>query len=169
MHGLSEIGKNLRDDIEQILEAIVTRLRVDPSFSRTAALNQGSLEDHMLSFLTNAIQSLIIVDETAGLDSELMKDGTKIQAFIAGMHGAQRRRIGWTEPMLIEEYRYIEAELAGRVRHMDVHDSADTTLALGILARLLEGATGACIRGFRASATVTDSPSPTNPEASPSG
>ena len=161
-HGLSEIGNSLRDDVDHILEAIVTRIRADPFFAQTAGLNHGALEDHMLSFLTNAIQSLVIVDETGGLDTELMRDGAKIQAFIARTHGAQRRRIGWTEAMLIEEYRYIEAELAVRVRHMDVYENADTTLALGILARLIEGARAACVSGFRESAGATDSPSPTN-------
>ena len=95
----------------------------------------------MLSFLTKALQSLIIAYETRGLDSELMKDGLKIQAFIAEMHGAQRRRIGWTEPTLIDEYRSNKTELAATLRHMDAQDGPDTTLALGILARLIEGRT----------------------------
>ncbi len=148
VQGLTEIGMALRDDVEHILEAIVTRLRADPSFTPTTGLNQASFEDHTLSFLTNAIQSLIIVDQTGGVDSELMHDGTRIQLFIAKMHGEQRRRIGWTEAMITEEYRYIQAELTDRVRRMHVRDGDDTTLAIGILGRLIEAATAASVSGF---------------------
>ncbi|MDQ2664753.1 MAG: ATP-binding protein [Gemmatimonadota bacterium] len=149
VRGLSEIGKGLRNDVEHILDAIVTRMRAAPAFTRTAGLTQALLEDHTLSFLTNAIQSLTIVDQTGSFDTDLMNDGAKIQVYVAKMHGAQRRRMGWTEEMLAEEYRYIDAELASRVRHMDVLGSEETTLAIGILARLVEAAAAASVSGFR--------------------
>ena len=40
VHGLAEIGRHLRDDVEQILDAIVTRLRTDPDFREAGTLSQ---------------------------------------------------------------------------------------------------------------------------------
>ncbi len=149
VQGLAEIGQLLREDVEQILEAIVTRIRANPSFARASALPQASLEDHTLSFLTNMIQALVIVDTTGAVDSDLMQDGERIRSFVAERHGVQRARLSWTEDLLLEEYHYIQEELEGRLRHMGIRDADETTLALEILTRMIGVAVTASLRGFR--------------------
>ncbi|MEP6992490.1 MAG: ATP-binding protein, partial [bacterium] len=149
VQGLAEIGQRLREDVEQILDAIVTRIRADPSFARTAAQSQAALEDHMLSFLTNMVQSLVIVDTTGAMDNDLMQDGQRIRSFVAERHGVQRARQGWTEDMLLEEYHYIQEELEGRLRHMGIRDADETTLALEIFSRMIGVAVAASLHGFR--------------------
>ena len=149
VRGLTEIGAKLRDDVEQIMEAVTTRIRADLAFRSTLSLSQADLEDHTLSFLANTVQSLIIVDQTGGIESLLMEDGMHIQQFIARSHGAQRARLGWTEAHVASEYAFVEEELAGRIRLFGTEDPDDATLAIGILARLLVHARNAAIKGFR--------------------
>lgn len=149
MRGLTEIGAKLRDDVEQIMEAVITRVRADVSFKSTQSLSQADLEDHTLSFLANTVQSLIIVDQTGGIESPLMEDGMHIQQFIARSHGAQRARLGWTEAHVASEYAFVEEELAGRISLLGTEDPDDATLAIGILARLIVHARNAAIKGFR--------------------
>ena len=154
VHGLAEIGRHLRDDVEQILDAIVTRLRTDPDFREAGTLSQADLEDHSLSFLANTVQSLIIVDQTGGLESPLMSDGMRIQQFIARAHGDQRARLGWSEVLVAKEYAFVDEELAGRIRMLGTRHPDEATLAIGIVARLLMHARGAAIQGFRRAIAV---------------
>ncbi len=149
VRGLTEIGTKLRDEVEQIMESMVTRIRADVTFGNTSGLSQADLEDHTLSFLANTVQSLIIVDQTGGIESPLMKDGMHIQQFIARSHGAQRARLGWSEAHVASEYAFVEEELAGRIGLLGTEDPDDATLAIGILARLLMHARTAAITGFR--------------------
>lgn len=149
VRGLTEIGAKLRDDVEQIMEAVITRIRADVAFRSTLSLSQADLEDHTLSFLANTVQSLIIVDQTGGIESPLMEDGMHIQQFMARSHGAQRARLGWTEAHVASEYAFVEEELAGRISLLGTEDPDDATLAIGILARLLVHARNAAIKGFR--------------------
>ena len=95
------------------------------------------------------MQSLIIVDQTGGIESPLMEDGMHIQQFMARSHGAQRARLGWTEAHVASEYAFVEEELAGRISLLGTEDPDDATLAIGILARLLVHARNAAIKGFR--------------------
>ena len=149
VRGLTEIGAKLRDDVEQIMESVITRIRADVAFRSAQSVSQADLEDHTLSFLANTVQSLIIVDQTGGIESPLMEDGMQIQQFIARSHGAQRARLGWTEAHVASEYAFVEEELAGRISLLGTEDPDDATLAIGILARLLVHARNAAIKGFR--------------------
>jgi PAS domain S-box-containing protein len=151
VRGLAEIAEHLRDEIEGILETVVTRIRVTPLVrARVGRLTKADLEDHNLSFLANVIQSLAIVEQVGGIESDLMEDGMHIQAFIARAHGAQRARLDWTEPLLADEYAYLEEELAGRIGLLGMDDPDEGTLAIGIVTRLLMHARTASIEGFRA-------------------
>ena len=165
MHGLGEIGHRLRDDVEGILDAVVTRIRTHPDFQSAPSLGQADLEDHTLSFLANSVQSLVIVDQTGGIESELMNDGARIQQFIARSHGAQRWRLGFTEQLVAQEYGFIDEELAGRIRTLGIRHPDDATLAIGIVARLVVHARDAAIQGFRHARTTNDTSPPAEPTA----
>ena len=165
VHGLGEIGHRLRDDVEGILAAVVTRIRTHPDFQSAPSLGQADLEDHTLSFLANAVQSLVIVDQTGGIESDLMNDGARIQQFIARSHGAQRWRLGFTEQLVAQEYGFIDEELAGRIRTLGIRHPDDATLAIGIVARLVVHARDASIQGFRHARTANDTSQLTEPAA----
>jgi signal transduction histidine kinase len=150
VHDLAAIGERLREDVEGILDAIVTRVRARLPSALAGTLSQADLEDHTLAFLTSIVQSLVIVDQTGGIESRLMEDGQRIQNFIAQAHGAQRAHLGWTETTLADEYAAIEGELTGRIGQLAMRDPRDAVLGTGIVVRLLAHARVAAIDGFRA-------------------
>ena len=160
VRSLAEIGDRLRGEVDQILDAVVTRVRADPAFQHARGLPRADLENHTLSFLANTVQSLTIVEQTGGIESALMDDGMRIQQFIARAHGEQRARLGWTEALVAEEYAFLDEELAGRVRMFGTRDTDEATLAIGIVARLLMHARGAAIEGYRHARAVGAAPPP---------
>jgi len=147
VHGLAEVGTYLRERIEDVIAAYAARLRVDPMFPQTANLRRSEVEDHQLSFLGDIAQTLVVVEDTGGPDSDLLRDGSTIQRVIAELHGAMRQRRGWTEAQLEREYAILGEEVAAAVRRRVPDGTGDVSLALEVLARLLDRA---CANGLAA-------------------
>ena len=77
----------------------------------------------------------------------MLRDGSAIQRVIAERHGAQRARLGWTEPELRREFVILREEVAAAVRERigaDADARADDALLL--LARLVERAESEALR-----------------------
>lgn len=149
VHGLAEIGEYLRERVGDVLEAYAARLRRDPGVPRAAALRRSDLEDHQLSFLADAAQSLVVIEETGGLASELLRDGSAIQRVVAELHGRARHRQGWTEDQLEREYAILGEELEALVRRRVPDGTGDASTALGVLRRLVERAAVTARRALR--------------------
>ena len=148
--GLQDVGRALRADLEQIVERWGQRLRADPEFADVRDLPTVEIEDHGLAFVADLVHSLIIVEHTGGLESDLLREGTSLQRHIARQHGRQRKRLGWTESMLVREYDLLINVLRTRVlRHAG--DSPDATISIGILVRLLTRSLDAAMEGLRKS------------------
>jgi signal transduction histidine kinase/GAF domain-containing protein len=147
--GLADIGHRLREELEAVLDAWTARLRADGGFPEASSIPGPQLEDHTLPFLANLAQSLVIVEQTGGLDSDLMADSSEIQRVTSECHGRQRLRLGWTEAQLSREYAFLADELHGRVHRYASAGSDDAALATGILTRLLVHARDAAVRAFR--------------------
>ena len=148
-HALTDIGHRLRDDVEAMLDAWTARLRADGAFPLAESVPVAALEDHTLVFLANVVESLAIIDQTGGSESDLMTDSDAIQRLISECHGRQRRRLGWTEAQLAREYLFHIEELASRVRGYAAREPEDAALAIGILTRLLHHARDAAIGAYR--------------------
>ncbi|HKG91170.1 MAG TPA: ATP-binding protein, partial [Gemmatimonadaceae bacterium] len=149
---LAEIGAMLREQVEEVLEAWEARLRGDPSYAGARTMMPAQLENHTLAFLADLTQSLVIVEQTGGLESDLLVDGSEIQRVIADRHGRQRRRLGWSEAQLAREYDHLREELSARVERSSAGPD-DARLAVGVLARLLAHARDAAVRAFRAASS----------------
>lgn len=147
--GLAEIGRRLRDELDQILEAWLARLRTDGAFPEVQTMTTAQVEDHTLSFLSNVVQTLVIVEQTGGLESDLLSDSNALQRITCEYHGRQRRRVGWTEQQLAREYAFLAEELASRVRRLTPGGSEDVTLAVGILERVFAHGREAAVRAYR--------------------
>jgi PAS domain S-box-containing protein len=149
---LGELGALLRKEVVDILDIWEARLHGDPLFSNLRALDPTQVQDHMLSFLGDVMQSLIIVERTGGLDSRLLDDGTEIQRTIASYHGQQRFRIGYVEEQLLREYALLTDVVVARLTasgSRDGHGGDDTRLAVGVVTRLLTHARAHSVAGFR--------------------
>jgi hypothetical protein len=151
------MGEVLRDHIEGVIARYIAKMRADPEIPRARSLPSAVLEDHALSFLSDLFQSIVIIEKVdleAWEESDLLKDGTRIQLLIADLHGRQRRRIGWTEAALRREYEILDNEVERLVKGRA--DDADGVRALeptlDIVRKLLDRAHDASFKGFEAAA-----------------
>jgi signal transduction histidine kinase len=147
--GLAEIGMYLRARLEEVMVAQAARLRADPAFPQAAYLSRSEMEDHQLCFLADLAQTLVVVEESGGPESELLRDGSTIQRVTAELHGAMRQRRGWTEAQLAREYEILGEEIAAQVRTRVPEGAGDDTLALEVLGRLIQRATAIGIAALR--------------------
>jgi hypothetical protein len=58
-----------------------------------AGLRRSELEDHQLAFLGDIVQSLVVIDETGGVNSTLYRDGSEIQRWRRSSGATSRQ--GW--------------------------------------------------------------------------
>ncbi|HEX2781928.1 MAG TPA: GAF domain-containing protein [Gemmatimonadaceae bacterium] len=150
--GLAPLGAALRRDLEALIEAWEARLRAEPAFAIARRLSSAQIEDHTLAFLGDLVQSLVIVDQTGGLDSELLHHGSAIHRVIAEWHGAQRYGIGFSEVQVAREYEVLIEVLSARLHRVQHADAEDVALAVGLLTRLIMHARAAAVHAFRAAA-----------------
>jgi signal transduction histidine kinase len=149
VHGLGEVGEDLRERVEEVLEAYAARLRSEPSLPGASELRRSDLEDHQLAFLADLAQSLVVIGETGGLASHLLRDGSTIQRVIAELHGSTRHRQGWTDEQLAREYAILAEELEALVRRRVPDGAGDVSTALDVLRRLVARATATGRRALR--------------------
>jgi hypothetical protein len=154
--GLSEVGEYLHDHIDDVLQAFATQLRGDPALPRAHALQPSQLMDHAAAFLADLAQSLIIIDETGGLESNLLRDGSEIQRTIAELHGRQRHRVGWTEAGIEREYAIFAQEVEAVVGRLAPEGTGDASVAFEVLRRMIERATRTSVRAYRHAARQED-------------
>jgi hypothetical protein len=132
------------------VESYVARLRSDPALVGIARLlSRPELEDHVVTFLGNLAQSLIIVGRSGGLESDALADGKEIQRTIAELHGRQRRRLGWTERQLARDYEILGEELEAIVRRRAPEGTGDAQAALDAVRQMLAWAREASGRAYR--------------------
>ncbi|MHB1223369.1 MAG: ATP-binding protein [Gemmatimonadaceae bacterium] len=149
VHGLAEVGTNLRERVEDVIAAHGARLRADPAFPQASHLRRSELEDHQLTFLSDMAQTLVVIEETGGPDSDLLRDGSTIQRVIAELHGTMRRRHGWTDEQLTRECVILGEEVAAVVRQRVPEGTGDVSFALDVLARLVERARTLALAALR--------------------
>jgi signal transduction histidine kinase len=154
--GLAEVGARLRERIEDVVAAVTTRLRADTAIPAAAQLRRAEIEDHQLSFLADVAQTLIVIEDNSGPESDLLRDGTTIQRLVADLHGAMRQHGGWTEAQLEREYTILGEEIAAAVRRGGMEGGGDVSLALEVLGRLIERARAAGVAALRRSAASED-------------
>ena len=153
--GLAAVGAFLRERLERVLEDYVERLRHEPALPPDVReMPTAKLEDHGITFLGDLAQCLVAIEETGGLHSDILRDGTAIQRFISELHGQQRHRLGWTEAQLARDYDHMTAALEAMVRRR-VPDGAapgggpEIETAVRVLRQLIGVAAAAAHRAFR--------------------
>jgi hypothetical protein len=138
VYGLAEIGRHLRGHVEEVLGHVAMRLRTDPGFPSADALSPSEVEDHQLAFLADVVQSLIVIDETGGIDSHLYRSGSEIQLIVSSLHGKMRHQQGWTLEHLDRESVIVHEELTALIYRHVPDQVGDVTAALAIIGQLIE-------------------------------
>jgi hypothetical protein len=121
-------------------------------FPNVAGFTRAELEDHQLSFLTDVVQSLIVIDETGGVQSDLYRDGSEIQRVISGLHGRMRHKQGWNDEQLERESVVVAEELAALLHRHVPEGAGDVTAALAVVRHLIEQARMQSVEAYRQAA-----------------
>jgi PAS domain S-box-containing protein len=107
------VGDLLARDVRTIVRGLVARLRAYPELP---TVTDAELEDHMAALVTDLAQLLVILDTTGGRDTDLLRDGARIQEVIVELHGRQRARLGWTPALLSLEFDDLADEISKSLR-----------------------------------------------------
>jgi PAS domain S-box-containing protein len=159
--GIARLGELLLEELDAIVRSYAKRLSSRGGVERARGLSRSELEDHAAAFLAEIIQSVVIVEEAEGKASGMMRDGSVLRKIVSERHGAQRKRVGWTEVELRREFEIIRATVVSALKRVARH-SADSEvqeqrgaaqgLLAKLLAKLLDGAEQASLRGYRLAA-----------------
>ncbi len=154
VEGMADVGETLVQELNQILETIVARIRTDESLSISAGLRFSQLADHIGTFLADIASALVVIEEFGGQPSPILADAAEIQRLISERHGMQRARLGWTESSMRREFMIIREELARVVqrgfrqgRQLQVED------AVAVLERFIDQAEFVTVRALEAART----------------
>jgi hypothetical protein len=143
---------HVRRHVEDVLDSVAARLRGDTAFPQAAALRRSELEDHQLAFLADVVQSLVVIDETGGVGSELYRDGSEIQRLVSVLHGRMRHRQGWTGAQLEWESSIMAEEVEALIRRYVPEGVGDVTAAIDVLRHLVEQSRVASTQAYRQAA-----------------
>jgi PAS domain S-box-containing protein len=150
VHGLDEVGTELRAQLEELIESFTRRLRTDPMLRPAVrGLDHAALEDHYMSFLADLCQSLVVIGQAGVTELPLLRDGSEIQRVVSELHGRQRYRLGWTEGQVAREYEILEDEVLTAVHRRVPETRGDISAAVEVIVRLLSRAADIGARAFR--------------------
>ena len=156
--GLAAVGAFLRERLERVVEDYVERVRRDPFFpADVREMAAAKIEDHAITFLGDLAQSLVAIEDTGGPQSDILRDGTEIQRFIAELHGQQRHRLAWTEAQLARDYEHLLDAVEAVVRRRGPDGAAEIETAVRVLGQLVAVAAAAARRAFRHASQSTAS------------
>ena len=116
LQGLCELSEKLVAQLGPLVTAVMNRVRLDPALSMAAGLRSSQVKDHLTTLLADVADALVVIEEAGGEMSPLLADAIEIQRLVAERHGAQRARLGWTEPALRREFMIIREEVENVVR-----------------------------------------------------
>ena len=155
--GIARLGELLLEELDAIVRSYSKRLSGRSGVSGAIELNRSELEDHAAAFLAEIIQSLVIVEEAQGKASGVMRDGSVLRKVVSERHGAQRKRRGWTEDDLRREFEIVRSTVFTALRRVargseEVAVQDQRRAAEALLAKLLDGAEQASLRGYRLAA-----------------
>jgi hypothetical protein len=146
--GRIALGELLVAMAPDIVASVADNLRSDPQVPRARQITRAELEDHIATFLSDMGQMFAILDERGAARLPLIVDGTAIQHLIAERHGAQRRRLGWTEEELRREHATLVAEVERVVLDSSMLTGSPPSDTLALLHVMLEEAGEISVRGF---------------------
>lgn len=149
---LAQLGRVLVSESLTIANALAVHLRSDKRFQIAPALSDAQLIDHFPAYATALGIALVTIGEVGIEASGQLHDGNAIRHEVAARHGAQRRRMGWTEEQTAAEYELVRDEIAGTLRGR-LRGGERLDGAMEIIERLLDQGRSVTLRAFRETAS----------------
>ncbi|HEU4642093.1 MAG TPA: PAS domain-containing sensor histidine kinase [Gemmatimonadaceae bacterium] len=157
--GLADIGELLMRNIQPLLDAFVARVRGEAPVAGAAALRFSQLADHLASYLADLAGLLIALEDADGRPTSVLAGATEIHRVVAGRHGAQRARLGWTVGAIRREYEILREEIEALVRrHGSAIAPAAVDEALSVTRVLLQQAQETSTRALTRARGTEDTP-----------
>jgi signal transduction histidine kinase len=151
VEGLGDVGLVLLNSIEETVEKVVDRLLCDPSLNVAGGLKFSQLADHLAALLADVAGAMVVMEEAKGAHSPTLADAVEIQRLIAELHGAQRQRLGWSEPVLRREFMIVREELERLVRGAsDSGNPLPVDDGIAVIGRFLDQAEYTAVRALNA-------------------
>ena len=146
--GLSLLADHLLQRLKPIVDTYVDRIRRDGGIPRGREASVEALRDHIPHFLSG-LASLLSHPESGDEDgAAVLRGGNAIQRMTLELHGAQRRRLGWT----VEAVRR-DLDLLRQTIELDIRRSAAEPErlqdAMSVLAPIFEQAERISLQGWR--------------------
>lgn len=141
---LHALGTRLSADAETIAARYVAALRSDGRFPGAFELPSVQLRDHATPMVGLLASQLMVIGETRGQAPELLGDGGQLLRVLAELHGAQRRRLGWSETDIERETPILLGEIQRAIR--DSLDTSRTDDLFGQSAAAPSGISDAAVR-----------------------
>ncbi|HUQ19699.1 MAG TPA: ATP-binding protein [Gemmatimonadaceae bacterium] len=149
LRGLAEVASSVMAQLGPIVDRIVTRIRADSIIETSPSLRTPQVVDHLSTLVADIVGSLAAVEEAAGKPSQMLADAMEIQRLVSERHGAQRARLGWSEPAMRREFMIIREELNYFVgKAVPPAGELSVEVALAALGRFVDQAEFAGVRAL---------------------
>ncbi len=146
---LSKIGQVVNRTAGEAVLEFCKRMRNDPQIPTDFVQDSSQLEDHYQTLLSDVGLSLASMNDGLNLGIGMLRDGMAIHRVISQCHGAQRARLGWTEPAMKREFEILRSAVADTVA-AETELTTDDTAALRVVDAILEHSQRISVAGLRA-------------------
>ncbi|HEX6132434.1 MAG TPA: ATP-binding protein [Longimicrobiales bacterium] len=146
-HPFAAVAQVLLESAETIEQELVWRLRAvrgaEPGRAQAdeeeSAL-RARYADHTAALIASIGRAVAALEDPEA-NRDLLEDGAALRAELAGRHGAQRRRLGWTRRDVQREYSILRETIESLVQHeVRSRTAGDIRAALAAAHRLLDEA-----------------------------
>ena len=149
-------GRRLLDRLDRVMERYVARVRAEEPAPQVLVMTELEILDHAASLLTDVAHTLIASAAAPDEPSRLVSDGAEIQRVIAEHHGAQRRRLGWSEAAVRRDFAILRAAVADVLGAPSSPGGAGAAEGSPALDRLLARAEHESVRAYRRARVEAD-------------
>ena len=149
VRGLADVANTVLAQLEPMVSRVVGRIRCDPGIKMATGLRTSQVAAHLATLVADILSSLAVIEEASGKPSQMLSDAIEIQRLVSERHGAQRARLGWTEPALRREFMIIREEVDQLIRRA-VPPAGDLSVedATTALARFIDQAEYVAVRAL---------------------
>jgi hypothetical protein len=145
---VKRLAAAIKGSIDNISQRYVNRLREQAQVPDLSAVGEPYLRDHADTVITEILTAAMLLAETKGRATDLLRDASDIQRLLAELHGGQRFRLGWTEVEIARDVDTLTSELISATRSLSEGDSA-TEFVVDVIRKILDQWKLTSIRGYR--------------------
>jgi PAS domain S-box-containing protein len=142
------IAADLLTQVGDIADQYVVHLRRTGDVPDLTGVAEPYVRDHACTVIAEIANAAMVLSQTKGRATDLLRDGSEIQRLLAELHGAQRYRLGWTEAQIAKDVDTLSEELVDATRSLREVESA-IDFVIDVERKILDQWKQTSIRGYR--------------------